>query len=91
MNRNSSVAILLTVMLAGQSTALAHSAPVVLMWGELSSILPGHDIELVLPGGHLPQGRGRGRPRRFTGSQYQEDLKLEGPSQGERRGPLEPR
>ena len=56
MNRNSSVAMLMSAMLAGQSMAMAQSAPVELKWEELSSILRGHDIELVLPEGTFLKG-----------------------------------
>lgn len=51
MNRRSSGAILMAITLAGQSIAMAESAPVELKWRELDSRIQGHDIELVLPDG----------------------------------------
>ncbi len=47
----SSVAILMTTMLAGQSAAIAESRPIELKWSELGSHIQDRNIELVLPDG----------------------------------------
>ncbi|MEO8050295.1 MAG: hypothetical protein ABI833_07750 [Acidobacteriota bacterium] len=51
MNQKSSIAMLMAVLLAGQSTAMAAPAPVELKWSELSFHIQGRNIELVLPEG----------------------------------------
>ena len=49
MNRKSSVALLMSSMLIGQSAAMAASRPIELKWDELGSHIQGREIDLVLP------------------------------------------
>jgi len=51
MNRKSYVAMLMAVMLAAQSMAMAESGAVELKWSELSFHIQGRDIALTLPDG----------------------------------------
>jgi hypothetical protein len=50
------VVFLLTLLLAGQSSAFAASAPVELKWSELNTAIYGHSVELTLPGAFTVKG-----------------------------------
>jgi hypothetical protein len=56
MNRKSTVAMLIAVLLACQPMAMAESGSIELKWSELSFHIQGRDIALVLPDGASLKG-----------------------------------